>query len=89
MFTLTLYICRLLRFRYIKFLIIRPIAFSIEHKWVLEQTCCLSYLLICPVGEMSKTAHWIWMPFGVVNRVSRGMGVLEGVEIVEGEGAVL
>ena len=29
------------------------------------------------------------MPFGVVSTVGRGMGVLDGVEIVEGEGAVL
>jgi len=28
------------------------------------------------------------MPFGMVSRVSRGMGVLDGVVIVEGEGAV-
>ena len=29
------------------------------------------------------------MPFGVVSRVGRGMGVLDGVEIVEGEEKVL
>jgi len=29
------------------------------------------------------------MPFGVVSTVGRGMGVLDGVEIVEGEWAVL
>jgi len=29
------------------------------------------------------------MPFGVVSGVGRGMCVLDGVEIVEGEGAVL
>jgi len=29
------------------------------------------------------------MPFGVVSVVGRGMGVLDGVEIVEEEGAVL
>jgi len=29
------------------------------------------------------------MPFGVVSGVSRGMGELDGVEIVEGEEAVL
>ena len=28
------------------------------------------------------------MPLGMVSRVSRGMGVLDGVVIVEGEGAV-
>ena len=32
------------------------------------------FLLYC-----GKTADWIWMPFGVVRGVSRGMGVLEGV----------
>jgi len=42
---------------------------------------CLS---VCPEGD------WISMPFGVVNGVGRGMGVLDGVEIVDGiEGAVL
>ena len=35
-----------------------------------------------------KTADWIWMPFGVVSGVGRRMGVLDGVVIVEGEGAV-
>jgi len=29
------------------------------------------------------------MPFGIVSGVSRMMGVLDGVVIVEGEGAVL
>jgi len=29
------------------------------------------------------------MPFGMVSGVGRGMGVLDGVVIVEGEGAVL
>jgi len=29
------------------------------------------------------------MPFVVVSRVSRGMGVIDGVEIIEGEEAVL
>jgi len=29
------------------------------------------------------------MPFWVVSRVGRGMGVLDGAQIVEGEGAVL
>jgi len=33
-----------------------------------------------------KTADWIWMPFGLVSRISQWMGVLDGVEIVEGEG---
>ena len=29
------------------------------------------------------------MPFGVVSGVGRGMGALDGIEIVKGEGAVL
>jgi len=31
-------------------------------------------------------ADWIWMPFGVVSVVGRGMGVLDGVMIIEGKG---
>jgi len=31
-------------------------------------------------------ADWIWMPFGVVRGVGRGMGVLDGVVIVAGKG---
>jgi len=31
-----------------------------------------------------KMAHWIGMPFGMVSGVGRGMGVLNGVVIVEG-----
>ena len=34
-------------------------------------------------------ADWIRMPFGVMKGVGQGMGVLDGVVIVEGEGAVL
>jgi len=35
-------------------------------------------------------ADWIWMAFGVVSEVGRGMGVLnDGVVIVEGKRAVL
>ena len=33
-----------------------------------------------------KTADWIWMPFGVVSGVRLGMGVFDGVVIVEGKG---
>jgi len=36
-----------------------------------------------------KTADWIQMPFGVVNGVSRGMGVLDGGDDRRREGAVL
>jgi len=38
---------------------------------------------------VEKMADWIWMPFGVVSGVGREMGVSDGVEIVEGKGAVL
>ena len=41
---------------------------------------------ICYCG---KTADSIRMPFGIVSGVSRMMGVLDGVVIIEGEGAVL
>jgi len=34
-------------------------------------------------------AQCIQVPFGVVSMVSRGMGVLDGVVIIEGEKAVL
>ena len=36
-------------------------------------------------------ANWIWMPFGMVSGIGRGMSVLgrDGAEIVEGEGSVL
>ena len=33
-----------------------------------------------------KTAEWIRMTFGMVSGVNRGMDVLDGVVIVEGEG---
>jgi len=35
-----------------------------------------------------KTTEWIRMPFGVVSKVGRGMGLLDGVVIVIGEEAV-
>jgi len=30
-----------------------------------------------------KMADWIWMPFGMVSGVGRGMSVLDGVVIVQ------
>ena len=36
-----------------------------------------------------KTADWIRILFGVVSGVGRGMGLLDWVVIVEGDGAVL
>jgi len=33
-----------------------------------------------------KTPDWIWMPFGMLSRVGRGMSVLDWVVISEEEG---
>ena len=46
---------------------------------------CLSVCLSVQKVYCGKTADWIRMPFGVV----LGMGALDGVVIVEGEGPVL
>ena len=61
---------------------------------MLEQSYHLTHLLVCLyVGLFvyqwvicGKVDDWIWMPFGMVNGVSQGTGVLDGVEIVEEEG---
>ena len=60
------------------------------------QTCLQSYVSVDLSVCLSiwsvycgKTADWIWMPFGVVSGVGRWIGVLDRVEIVEREGAVL
>ena len=41
------------------------------------------------IASCGKTADWIRMRFGVVSAVGRGMGVLDGVEIAQWEGAIL
>jgi len=53
----------------------------------------LDYLSVClSVGRSvhkmycGKTADWIQIPFGVVSRVGRGMGVLDEVFIIKEEG---
>jgi len=38
------------------------------------------------VAVVSKLADWIRLPFEVVSGVGRGMGVLDGVVIVDGKG---
>ena len=60
------------------------------------RTCRLAHLSVSlsacrPVRDVfcGKTADLIRMPFWMVSGVGRGMGVLDGVVIVEGEGAVL
>jgi len=53
---------------------------SIECKRLLVQASCLFHL---SVGQFvrwvncGKVADWMWMPFGVVSGVGRGMGVLD------------
>jgi len=56
------------------------------------RTCHLHHLSACVCVRKvycGKTADWIRMPFRVVSGVGLGMGVLDGVVIVEGKGAVL
>jgi len=62
---------------------------SVAHLSVSVCVClCVCRLSIRKV-YYGKTADWIWMPFRVVSGVGRLMGVLDGVVIVEEEGAVL
>jgi len=56
------------------------------------RTCRLAHLRVClSVRKVycGKMAEWIQMPFGMVSGIGQGMGVLDGVVIIEGEGAVL
>jgi len=50
---------------------------------------CLCFCVSDRKVYCGKMAERIRMPFGAVSGVSRGMGVLDGVVIVKGEGAVL
>jgi len=50
---------------------------------------CVSLSVTARKVYCSKMAEWFQMPFGMVSGVGRGIGVLTGVVIVEGEGAVL
>ena len=51
--------------------------------------CHLDHLCVCARKVYcDKMAHWIRMPFGVMSGVGLGMGILDGVVIVEGEEAV-
>jgi len=67
---------------------------STERKWALVQACRLAHLSVCRSVQWvncGKTADWIWMSFGVVSKVGRGISVLDAglMEIVEGEWACL
>jgi len=46
-------------------------------------------LSVCLESVLWQKVDWIRMPFVVVSGVSQGMGVLDGVVIIKGEGAVL
>ena len=54
----------------------RPVAYPI-----CRSVCLSVWKVYC-----GKTVEWIWMPFVVVSGVGRGMGVLDGMVIVEGKG---
>jgi len=57
---------------------------------VFVMTGCLDHVcLSVQKVYCGKTADWILMPFGLLSGVSRGMGVLDGVVIAEGEGQFL
>jgi len=49
---------------------------------------CLCVCLCVRKAYCGIMAEWIRMPIGEVSGVGRGMGVLDGVVIVEGEGTV-
>jgi len=50
---------------------------------------CRSVCVCVQKVQCGKTADWIRMPLAMVSGVGRGMGVLDGAVIVQGEGAVL
>jgi len=75
------------------FLLLARRSLSIErkHYWnkhVTYPICRSVCQSVCPEVYCGKTADWIRMPFGIVSGVGRGMGVLDGVVIIRGEGAV-
>ena len=53
-----------------------------NHILLSVRTLCLSVRKV----YSGKTADWIWMLFGVASGVGRGMGVLDGVHLPQGEG---
>jgi len=69
----------------------RAIIIERKHYWnrPVAYPMCLSVCLSVRTLYCGKTADWIWMSFGVVSGVGREIGVLDGVVIVEWEGAVL
>ena len=59
----------------------RPVAYPICRSVGLCVSVCVSVRKV----YCGKTADWIRMPFGVVSGIIRGVGVLDGVAIVEGK----
>jgi len=58
----------------------------LSHLSVCQSVCQSVCLSVCLY--YGKTSERIQMPFGMVSGVGRGVGVLDGVVIVEGERAV-
>jgi len=58
------------------------VVYVTEHVgWSVCLSVCLS------ARYCGKTAEWIQILFGKMSEIGRGMGVLDGVDIVKGEGA--
>jgi len=77
------------KFRQVVFFLFSRVARPIQSR-VLEQSCRLAHLSVgLPVGELWRTADWVWMPFGMVSGVGRWMGVLdEGGDRRRGTGSL-
>ena len=68
------------------------ISVSIASRALMLRTCRPDHLSVSrSVLKVycGKTADWIWMPFGMVSGVSRGMSVFDGGGDSRSEGAVL
>jgi len=64
----------------ISLLACRSLPIQLMHYWnrpvtypICQSVCLCVWKVYC-----DKMSEWIWMLFGVVNRVSRGMGVIDG-----------
>jgi len=60
---------------------------SVERKRYWNRSVAYPIYVFVRKVYCGKTADCIRMPFGVVSRVGRGMGVLDGVMIVKGKGS--
>jgi len=79
--------------RRLQFSALLAASLTIKRKRLSMLSVCLSVGLsvgrsVGPKGVCDKTADWIWMPFGLVSTVGRGMGdgCITGVESIEGKG---